>query len=105
MVAGGDGGRLWLIGGTRDSANLAQGLGAAQVPCTVTVTTVAARQLYAASPWLRRRVGRLSPETIEDFLGQESITAILDASHPFAAAVSELAIATAQQYQLPYLRY
>jgi precorrin-6A/cobalt-precorrin-6A reductase len=38
-------------------------------------------------------------------LAQQQIVAIVDASHPFAAEISRLAIATAQRRQLPYLRY
>ncbi|KGF72745.1 cobalt-precorrin-6X reductase [Neosynechococcus sphagnicola sy1] len=98
-------GRLWLIGGTQESAALAQLLVAHSLPCTVSVTTATARSLYPPSPFLQVWVGQLSPEALPLFLQQQHITAILDASHPYAVAISQLAIAFAQQYQLPYLRY
>ncbi len=104
--------RLWLIGGTQESRQLVQQLllrlplnEAAQSTCIVTVTTGAARSLYAPSSHLHIAVGQLSPTEAEAFLRTHRITAILDLSHPFATAISQLAIALAQQYQLPYLRY
>ncbi|GAB4463732.1 MAG: cobalt-precorrin-6A reductase [Elainellaceae cyanobacterium] len=96
---------LWLIGGTQESAMLARLLIAEQIACVVTVTTAAARRLYPESELCRVWVGRLAAETVGEFLQTYSIRGILDASHPFAAAVSELAIATASWYHLPYLRF
>ncbi|BFM40687.1 cobalt-precorrin-6A reductase [Synechocystis sp. LKSZ1] len=100
-----DRGRVWLIGGTQESAILAKALAAAAIPCLVTVTTPAAQRLYAPSPYLAIQVQILQPEHLPQFLAQHQIRAIVDASHPFAAQVSQLAMAGALQYQLPYLRY
>ena len=97
--------RIWLIGGTQESAQLAIALVNAAIPMVVTVTTEAARSLYPSSPLLRCQVGRLTAEDLPQFLQAEAIAAVLDASHPFAVAISELAIATATQLHLPYLRY
>ncbi|GAB4153484.1 MAG: cobalt-precorrin-6A reductase [Cyanobacteria bacterium J069] len=96
---------LWLIGGTQESARLARDLVAQGVACVVTVTTAAARRLYPESELCRVWVGKLAAETVGKFLQAYSIRGILDASHPFAAAVSELAIATAAEFCLPYLRF
>lgn len=71
----------------------------------VSVTTETACSLYPTSDWLRIRVGALTAGSVEPFLGQYRIRAIVDASHPFAIAISELAIATAQRQHVPYLRY
>ena len=49
-------------------------------------------------------VGRLATG-IEEFLQQQQIVAILDASHPYAVEISQTAIAVAQKRQIPYLRY
>ncbi len=116
------GGRIWLIGGTTESAQLARKLAQSQILCTVTVTTTAARSLYRLSPYVRVQVGSISPRgkalksttpeisqidaaMIDDFLQQEQIVAILDATHPYAVEISRMAIAAAVQYHLPYLRY
>ena len=97
--------RIWLIGGTSESAVLAEAIAHSHLPCTITVTTETAKQLYLASPLLRVKVGRLHPDQMEDFLQAENIAAILDASHPHAVEISQLAIATATKNQIPYLRY
>jgi precorrin-6A/cobalt-precorrin-6A reductase len=97
---------IWLIGGTQESAQIAHELVKLGMHCVVTVTTATARNLYPQNfQFLRVWVGRLTSETIQPFLTQAKISAVLDASHPFATAITELAIATAQQHQLPYLRY
>lgn len=97
--------RLWLIGGTQESTHLAVALADANFPCTVTVTTEAARMLYPPLPTLQVWVGRLCSTQIDSFLQEQGIVAILDASHPYAVEISKLAIAEAIKLQIPYLRY
>lgn len=84
---------------------LARDLVAQRVFCVVTVTTEEARRLYPDTKHCRVWVGKLTRETVGEFLQSHSIRAVLDASHPFATAVSELAIATAADLHLPYLRF
>jgi precorrin-6A/cobalt-precorrin-6A reductase len=98
-------GKVWLIGGTQESVELARAIAQAHVPCIVTVTTEPARVLYPNLPGLTIWVGHLHRDTIETFLQTQAIQTILDASHPFAVEISRLAIAIAEQYQIPYLRY
>ncbi|MGQ4648385.1 cobalt-precorrin-6A reductase [Lyngbya aestuarii] len=98
-------GRLWLIGGTTESATLAREITAVGIPCTVTVTTAAAADLYPQTPKLKVVVGRLDVLELDQFLQEHLITAILDASHPYAVAISQMAIATASERQIPYLRF
>lgn len=104
--------RIWLIGGTHESAQLAAAIAYSNLPGTVSVTTVTAQQLYPdwsaeASEGLTRKiwVGRLTEAAIADFLQVENIGVILDASHPYAVEISQLAIATATRFNLPYLRF
>ncbi len=97
--------RLWLIGGTQESGQLAAAIALAQLPCTITVTTEAARSLYPSVPTIRVWVGRLDGDGMEKFCQQEKIAAVLDASHPYAVEISQRAISTAQNRQIPYLRY
>jgi precorrin-6A/cobalt-precorrin-6A reductase len=96
---------LWLIGGTQESAELARSLVQLQLPCLVTVTTESARSLYPSAPTLKVWVGLLTAEQAKTFLQTHQIGCILDASHPFATEISKLAIATAEHYHLPYLRF
>lgn len=103
--------RLWLIGGTQESRQLVQQLHTALAPSPpssallITVTTEAARSLYPDLAPDQIWVGQLTPDRAEQFVAAQGITAILDVSHPFATAISQLAIAIAQRHQLPYLRY
>ncbi len=98
--------RIWLIGGTSESARLAEAIAReAQLPCTISVTTEAAQKLYLKTPLLRVWVGKLDAERVGKFLQEQQIAGILDASHPHAAEISKLAIAAAAHYQIPYLRY
>lgn len=98
-------GRIWLIGGTQESTQLAEAIAYSQIPCIISVTTQAARSLYSTASILQVWVGRLTPTQLEPFLQQQQIVAILDASHPYAVEISQMAIAAAQKYQIPYLRY
>jgi len=95
--------QIWLIGGTQESATLAIALTTARIPCVVSVTTESARSLYP--PDLSVWVGRLSPEDLPAFVQTQCVCGILDASHPFAVEVSQMAIAISQRLNLPYLRY
>lgn len=98
--------RLWLIGGTTESAAIATALSCHRnISCLVSVTTVSARGLYPPSPNLQVWVGRLDSQTLEEFLHQQKITAVLDASHPYAVEISQRAISATQKLQIPYLRY
>ena len=75
------------------------------MPCTITVTTKAALALYPPTSQLKVQVGKINSERIEDFFLQEGIVAVVDASHPYAAAISTGAIAAASKAKIPYLRY
>lgn len=96
---------IWLIGGTQESAELAQTIDSLHLPCIVTVTTASARSLYAFAPTLHIRVGGLNATQIQEFLKINAICCVLDASHPFATEISKLAIEAAAHYQIPYLRF
>jgi len=98
-------GRIWMIGGTQESASLARSLVQANLPCIVSVTTDSARSLYPNSPLLTVWVGQLTQATITAFLKQYEIQVILDASHPFAVEISQFAIAAATTTGIPYLRF
>lgn len=94
-----------MIGGTSESVELANAIAKLRIPCTVTVTTVAAETLYPKTPNFRVRVGCLDTTEIEEFLRQEKIVAILDASHPYAVEISRIAIAAGNSREIPYLRF
>jgi precorrin-6A/cobalt-precorrin-6A reductase len=91
---------IWLIGGTQESRAIAQVLSAHSYPWVVTVTRPSAVQLYEGLPG-QVMVGILTPERLAQFLQEQAINCIVDASHPFAPVISRQAMATG----LPYLRF
>ncbi|MGK7894201.1 MAG: cobalt-precorrin-6A reductase [Xenococcus sp. (in: cyanobacteria)] len=95
--------KIWLIGGTKDSAEIAKAIANNQIPTIVTVTTNSAKNLYP--PNFSVRIGCFSIKQMEQFCLQEQIIAIVDASHPFATEVSQNAIAISQLKNIPYLCY
>ncbi|XWK86447.1 MAG: cobalt-precorrin-6A reductase [Phormidium sp.] len=97
--------RIWLIGGTGESAKLAKALLQIELPLVISVTTESARSLYPNSPLLQVWVGRFNLSQIEQFLTQQNIIAVLDASHPYAVEISQNAIAACSQKNIPYLRF
>ncbi|PSB46371.1 cobalt-precorrin-6A reductase [Cyanosarcina cf. burmensis CCALA 770] len=96
---------LWLIGGTQESAQLAEAIARANLPCIISVTTESARALYPDAACLQVRVGRFTCLEIEAFVQQQGILGVLDASHPYAVEISQSAIAVCQKLGIPYLRY
>lgn len=93
---------IWLIGGTGESREIAT-VAIADLKPLISVTTPEAKALYPADAFVV--VGKMNPEAIKTFCLEHSISAIVDASHPFAVLVSENAIAIAQELDIPYLRY
>lgn len=74
----------------------------------VTITTPEAKKLYADSLGAdsrRVRVGALNPQSVSQFAAQWQVVGILDASHPFACEISQLAIDFAHTNSIAYLRY
>ena len=93
---------IWLIGGTSDSATIASVLAKSNIPLVVTVATVAARNLYSDILVIAGCMDRVA---MLYFCQQHQITAVIDASHPYAVEVSRQAIAVTSQLNIPYLRY
>lgn len=84
---------------------MAKAIACQGIPCLVTVTTNAAKCLYPKTKNLQIAVLSLDQDTVEKFCQENSIAAILDASHPYAVVISRLAIASALHRQIPYLRF
>jgi precorrin-6A/cobalt-precorrin-6A reductase len=96
---------IWLIGGTSDSVKIAELLSQINLPLLVSITTNNAQNLYSHIPNLRFFVGKITPEQLPEFLTQNKIKIIIDASHPYATIISENVITVAKLSQIPYLRY
>ena len=94
--------KVWLIGGTSESATISQTLADCNLPHVITVTTISAQCLYSRGEVV---VGCLNMAKMQSFCQENNIVTIIDASHPYAAVISQQAIATATKLDIPYLRY
>jgi precorrin-6A/cobalt-precorrin-6A reductase len=95
--------KIWLIGGTRDSATIANLLRDSVIPFVVTVTTTTAQSLYIDATSVV--VGCMNATQMACFCQHHQIKGVIDASHPYATEVSRQAIAVATELNIPYLRY
>lgn len=94
---------ILLLGGTSESAVVASAL--AQAGLTVLVSTATDEPLDVGShPNIRRRCGRLDEQAMSDLVAREGIAAIVDAAHPYAAALHVTARAVARQTGIAYVR-
>ena len=94
---------IWVVGGTGDSAELIDAISEVTSDLVVTVATSEAKHLYNSRCSVI--VGSIDGGSMAQFCRDYSITAIVDASHPFATEVSQNAIAVSKALNLPYLRY
>ncbi len=93
-----------LLGGTSETAPLALKLVAAR--WRVLVSTATDTSLNVGEHLdIRRRCGRLNSIQMEELLHREQITAVIDATHPYASEVQQAARTAATATQRPYLRY
>ena len=96
-------GRLLILGGTGEAATLAC-LVAKTLPEVEIVTSLAGRTLAPpALPGTVRIGGFGGAEGLAAFLRAEGITAMIDATHPFAARISAHAAAAAEATAVPLL--
>ncbi len=96
-------GNLLVHGGTRLSGKVVGALVDAGINPHVTVTRESAKGLYPGGLVERVRVGRLTPRSLHALVDHESVSAILDVTHPFADRISRTAIDVSDERGLPYL--
>lgn len=88
-----------ILGGTAEARKLAEALGPQAVLSLAGVTDGAAQQGYR-----QRRGGFGGVDGLAAFLAAKSIGAVVDATHPFAAQMSQNAAAATTRLGLPLLR-
>ncbi|MGG1575195.1 precorrin-6A reductase [Fictibacillus sp. NRS-1165] len=95
---------ILFLAGTSDARELALTIKAAGYPLLATVVTEnAARELKEHG--LDVHTGRLDQEEFGTFIEKHKITAVVDASHPFAEEASKNAMAGAKSKGVLYIRY
>ena len=86
--------KVLLFAGTVEGRLVAEYLAAANIPVLVSVATAYGAQLLEQSfdyphPDLQITQGRLDMEEMERLMQQEDCELVIDATHPYAAIVSE----------------
>ncbi|MGO1118256.1 cobalt-precorrin-6A reductase [Rhodovibrionaceae bacterium A322] len=95
---------LLILGGTGDAFNLAQRL-ARSHPALRVVTSLAGRTDRPRLPEGEIRQGGFGgPEGLASYLQEEQIEGLVDATHPFAAQISENAVEGARLAGIPLVR-
>lgn len=95
---------ILLLAGTSDARSLAHKITEHGMNVIVTVVNErTAREMECLS--VQVHVGRMPAEAFTDMIQKQGITAVVDASHPFAEEASKNAIQAAAHCQVPYLRY
>jgi precorrin-6A/cobalt-precorrin-6A reductase len=95
---------ILLIGGTGETAFLAEALLSAGFRVLVSTATDMPLGLID-HPDLLRRWGELDRDSLRTLIQESGIRAIVDASHPYAAAITELAKEMADESRIPYFRW
>ncbi len=93
---------ILLLAGTTEARLLSEEFKARAIPAMASFAGVTAHPLKLAVP--TRSGGFGGEKGLREFLGREGITAIVDATHPFAAQMTARAAAAAAELGLPYLK-
>lgn len=100
---------IWVISGTRDGreigARLADlALRNREKPVFMTVVSSYGKEL-ASHKGIEIDVGRYNKEQVVEIIHKKGIHLLVDASHPYAAQVTETAIKAAEETGIFYIRY
>jgi precorrin-6A/cobalt-precorrin-6A reductase len=95
---------ILLLGGTGESATVAESIAQAGYQVLVSVATDV--PLNSGSHVnLQQRSGRLNEEGMAELVCRQRIRAIVDVTHPYAAEVRATAAHVAERMHIPYLTY
>ena len=95
---------IWIIGGTINAREILSILVSSGYACILTITTETGRQLSELSG-AEVIQGVLNEQQMVGFIRLKEIKLVIDASHPFAAEVSQNAINSSNISKITYLRF
>jgi precorrin-6A/cobalt-precorrin-6A reductase len=95
---------ILLLGGTSETASIATALAEAGMDVLVSTATDEALDV-GSHPGIRRRAGRLDVPAMLELVGLEKVAAIVDATHPYAAAAHAVAAEVAERAGIARLRF
>jgi precorrin-6A/cobalt-precorrin-6A reductase len=95
---------ILLLGGTAETASLASALVSAGFRVLVSTATDVPLDI-GSHPNISRRSGKLDATGMKQLVQERKATAIVDATHPYAAQVRTTARKVASELNLPYFRW
>ena len=96
---------IFVAAGTQDGRELAGTLLQAGYDVTASVVSSYGEKLLKQYPRLIINDKPLDEEALEDYIRQHGVRLFVDASHPYAANVSENAMRACRAANIPYIRY
>ncbi len=96
--------QVLIFAGTTEGRRLSEELGAAKIPVTVCVATEYGETLLPKGEGITHRTGRLDQGQMEALMREEPVSCVVDATHPYAVAVSDNIREAARLSGLSYLR-
>ncbi len=95
---------ILLLGGTSESADVAEAIAGAGYKVLVSAATDVPLESPSHAN-LTQRHGRLNEEAMAELVRRQHIRAIVDVTHPYASEVRATAALVAEQMHIPYLTY
>ncbi|MFT4144196.1 MAG: precorrin-6A reductase [Mobilitalea sp.] len=96
--------QVLIFAGTTEGRSFAEFLCRNKISCTVCVATEYGEQVMESKPGLTIHTGRMNAEEMKQFITAGNYLAVVDATHPFATAVSENIKKSMEKVPVPYLR-
>ena len=79
---------VWIAGGTTEGRKLAHYADCCHIRAYVSVATDYGASLVTESPFVTVVTGRMDEGEMETFLREHAISQVIDATHPYATAVT-----------------
>tara|TARA_B110000459_G_scaffold28110_1_gene27959 strand:- start:8868 stop:9602 length:735 start_codon:yes stop_codon:yes gene_type:complete len=94
---------LLILAGTAEARDLAKYCAATKIPAQASLSGATRKPLPLAVP--TRHGGFGGADGFKTFIKEQNISAILDATHPFASFITERTFQVSQELGLPMMRY
>jgi precorrin-6A/cobalt-precorrin-6A reductase len=95
---------ILLLGGTTEAAPIAETLTKAGFEILLSMAT-SIPPPGGLSPGMRLRIGELDAQGISDLIHEQGIRAVVDATHPYASAISAIAWTVCRRTGTPYVAF
>lgn len=97
-------GGFLVFAGTSEGRELAQFLSGQKIPATVCVATEYGEEVLPAMSGIQILTGRMDQEGMEELMNEIRPLAVIDATHPYAEAVTENIAAACENTEMKYVR-